>query len=772
MRLSGNFFSRAVMCGCSIIALAGAGRAHAAEAAAAPGPAAAPADGTRLEEVVVTAQRVEQQLQKVPVAETAFSHAQLVQHGIASVEDVQFHVPNINIREETDNGGLSIGIRGISVSAENFSYDSAVGVYLNSVFIARGSDFNATFFDVDNVQVLRGPQGTLFGRDTPVGAVLVDTTRPGSSYGGYIDGTLGFGGDALGNGSGRNIYRFEGAVDLPIAPDFAVRIAGYHLTDTGYAGSSVTGLRNSKDDNGVRATAVFTPNDKFKATFIVDYNGKDNGGAVFVPVGFTGFVSPTPFDELNGGMAAHNAEVSEIKNFNPYRGESNTPGQGETGQSYSATLLMDYRFNEDWDLRSITGYRHMTNNDLVDSISIPFPDNTTTDDMEQQQVTQEFDLSGDVTKDLHVLGGLYFFNETGFEQNLISAVVQTGLPSPPFPASPFLDPLLLRAQDIDNTSEAVFLNASYKILPTLTLTGGFRYSWDQKSLVLDDVFTVSHIPLAMGLQKYSDSTPIYDAKLTWQALDDLLLYASYGTGYRSGGIGFRAADAQFLPETSYTYEVGSKWDFHIGSMPARLNVALFDTQYKNFQVDVVLVNPIRQTIVNAGAATVRGAEFEFSVRPIHGLELTSTLGLLDAYYDSFIVNNVTLGGLINLTNNQLRDAPVASLSLSANYTVPAAYGDWVYTADYAYSSDYEADTEFQPSAPAAARTDAYHQSPTSIFNARITLAKAFGTSWDLSLWGKNLTDQVRIVYTLPAAGVDVASFGEPRTIGIEARTKF
>jgi iron complex outermembrane recepter protein len=375
VHLRGNLVSSAAMCGCSIIALAGAGRDHAAEAAAAAAPsqAAAPVDGTHLEEVVVTAQRVEQELQKVPVAETAFSNAQLLEHGIANVEDVQFHVPNINIRDETNNGSLSIGIRGISVSAENFSYDSAVGVYLNSVFIARGSDFNGTFFDVDNVQVLRGPQGTLFGRDTPVGAVLVDTTRPGSSYGGYVDASLGFGGDGLGKGSGRNIYRFEGAVNLPIAPDLALRIAGYHVTDTGYADSSVTGDRNSKNDSGVRATAAFTPSDKFKATLIIDYNGKNDGPAVFVPLGFTGFVSPTPVDELNGGMAAHNAVVGLINHFNPYQGESNAPGQGLTARSYSATLLMDYRFSENWDLRSITGYRHTTNNTLVDTVSIPFP---------------------------------------------------------------------------------------------------------------------------------------------------------------------------------------------------------------------------------------------------------------------------------------------------------------------------------------------------------------------------------------------------------------
>jgi iron complex outermembrane receptor protein len=330
----------------------------------------------------------------------------------------------------------------------------------------------------------------------------------------------------------------------------------------------------------------------------------------------------------------------------------------------------------------------------------------------------------------------------------------------------------LAGKNIDNSSEAVFANASYKILPNLTIQGGIRYAWDQKSLDVDSFYTVSQFVLAKGPSKYSDRTPIYDGKLTWQATRDLLFYASYGNGYRSGGIGFRAANADFRPETSYTYEVGSKWDFDIGSMPARLNTALFDTEYRDFQVDVVLLNPVRETIVNAGAATVRGAEFEFSIKPIEGLTLSSELGLLDAYYDSFIVDNITLGGLVNFTHNKLRDAPTASLSVSANYTVPSSVGNWVYTLDYAYSSSYEIDTEFQADAPTVARAPAYLQSPTNIVNARITLAKAFGSNWDVSLWSKNLTDQERLVYSLEAGGVDFATYGEPRSIGIDLRTRF
>jgi iron complex outermembrane receptor protein len=330
----------------------------------------------------------------------------------------------------------------------------------------------------------------------------------------------------------------------------------------------------------------------------------------------------------------------------------------------------------------------------------------------------------------------------------------------------------LRGQNIDNSSAAAFVNASYKILSNLTVSGGVRYSAERKHLDVNSRFLVSGIPLAIGPARFSGNVPVYDAKLTWQATPDLLLYASYGTGYRAGGIGFEAANAEFQPETSFTYEVGGKWDFNIGSMPARLNTALFDTKYKNFQVDVVLLNPVRLTVINAGAATIKGAEIEFTIKPIQGLEISSQLGLLDAHYDSFVINNATLGGLVDLTHNKLRDAPTASLSVSAGYTVPSSVGDWVYTVDWAHSSSYEVDTVFQTNAPPAAQTNVFHQSPTNIVNARITLAKAFGSTWDLSVWGKNLTDQVRLVYSLNVGNVDQAAFGEPRSLGIELRTRF
>ncbi len=773
MRFRGHTVSRAAMLGCcSVIALAAAGSVHAAD----------PSQGTQLEEVVVTAQRVDQKLQKVPVAETAFSKAALEKHSISDIEDVQFHVPSLSIVEQADNGSLTIGMRGINVSAANFSFDSAVGVYENGVFIARANDLNSTFFDVGDLQVLRGPQGTLFGRDTPVGAILIDTKRPGSTYGGYIDAGVGAGGDGIGNGSNRTFYRFEGAVDLPLSPDLNLRVAGYKVDDNGYAQSTFSDYRSySKDDAGVRATAVYTPTAKFSATVIVDYSHRDDGEPMFVPIGTTGPLGAQGYDLIHGGTAAASELNALVAHPNPYTDESVGTGQGIRGQTYSATVLLDYHLSDNWNLRSITGYRHLQSVSAADNTPIPLVvGGPTAETLEQSQVSQEFVLDGSLAKNLHMLAGLYYFDETGFEKDLIqSSVIPTGLPAP-FPAG-FVQPILYAGQNINNWSEAAFINLAYTIIPNLTISGGVRYSVDSKTMNVLGLLGPS-LALPTGLTAFNDThttvahVPVYDGKLTWQAMPDLLLYASYGTGYRAGGVGFRAPNSEFAAESSTTYEVGAKWDFNVASAPSRLNLALFDTEYKNFQVSVTEVDPLNplgvsQDVINAGAATIKGLEAEFSINPIRGLELSSTLALLDANYDSFLYP-LFPAGTANLKDNQLRDAPKVSLGLSGSYTIPTTAGNLVSTLDYAYSSSYEVDPVYQTNAPGALRTNEFRQSPTNIVNARITLAKAFGTNWDVSAWGKNLTDQVRLVDSFNINNLNEAAYGEPRSIGLEARMSF
>jgi len=741
---------------------------------------------TRIEEVVVTAQRSEQALQSVPVAVTAFDRTALEKQSIVTVEDIQFHAPNVQIRQDSAFGGLTVGIRGINVSSDNFSFDPAVGVYVNGMYIARSNDFTSTFFDVSNLQVLRGPQGTLFGRDTPVGAILIDTTRPGSTYGGYVKAGVGGGGGFGGSGADRTFYRVEGAIDLPVSSVLGVRLAGYYLNDNGWARSLATGYKGaSKDNSAQRATIVYTPTDQFKATLILDHSQTREGAPTYVPLQVP--VRALGADLLFGGTAVRDELRTLVVAGNPYVNKSWFPNSRKNkSESTSAVLQMRYQVNDNWTVDSTTGWRrtsrYTTNNNYGASSPLSGPSET---HLHQAQFSQEFVLNGDISTRMHFVGGMFYFNERGDNRvDLFNTIIPAGAALIPVD-------LRLNGNNIDNTSQSVFGNLSYDITPELTASVGMRYNDEKKIVSIDNAFVaITGTPLeprpgaviapfgqGTGVGVFKDNPSVYDAKLTWKVTPDLLTYAKYGTGYRAGGVGYQAGVlVPFDAETSKTYELGAKWDFQIGNAPARLNVAVFDTTYRNFQVPVITATVINtpagpttitsSAFANAGAAKIKGAELEFTIRPISRLNITSSLGLLDPKYKSFIIQGV------QFKDNKLRHASKVEFTLSAGYTVPTSVGDLVLQGDYAYSSSYETEIRYQTGAPVGFTTPLLRQGPTDIFNARVTLAKAFGSNVDVSLWGKNLSDQKRKVYSLVAADLFNAVYAEPMSYGIEVQAAF
>jgi iron complex outermembrane receptor protein len=766
--------SRAALLGCCGIA-AMATAARAATDSAAP----------QMEEVVVTAQRTEQKLQKVPVAVTVFNNAALQQKGIVTVEDLEYHTPNFNFILMPSINAPSISIRGIGGFADTFAQDAPIGTYVDDVYIARGDDFGQQFYDLQDVQVLRGPQGTLFGKDTPGGAVLVDTKNPDPTYGGYFDVGVGGGGYGLGSGANRSIYHLEGAINVPISPILGIRIAAFHDNDDGYAVSNFNGHRfYSRDDGAERATIMFKPNDKFEARLVLDHHTVDDGGPAYIDLGFTpSGADVQPYDELHGGTAAQNNLVALGQHPNPYvNGSGNTKQDGITGSGSSATLRLTYSFSDDWSLRSITGWRQTAHDTVSNSDSGgEFAAGALADDLRQEQVSQEFVLTGKITDKLRTTSGLFFFQETGQESTREPTVLSLGPSTPPYT---FFDPLNFAATNVKNISEAAFVNVSYDILPNLTASFGFRYSYDDKTSNLDTEYlggtlnpllgggAVPPTVLTKGPTKESAGQPLYDAKLTWQATPDLLFYLKYGTGYRAGGnsfFTFSTVNASFGPETSYTYEAGAKWSFNIGSVPGRLNTAIFYTGYKDFQNSVIVATPtaVEFYIANAGAAEYKGAEFELTIKPTNQLDLSASLGLLDATYTNYILGGANYDGL------PIPATPDENFSLSANYTIPSNVGDWLLHADYSITSSYNITDTFAPNSPIVSnRTNLYTQPVLNIVNLRLTLHQAFGSKVDVSLWTKNLLDETNLISIFPTAQEQEAIYGSPRTFGIELRAAF
>lgn len=762
--ISSRIVSRSVLLAfSSIVAMSSAAEAQTA-------PDAGSADTAKIEDIIVTAQRTDQKLQSVPVAVTAFNDAALEKQGVRNVEDLQFHAPNVSIREEASISGLSVGIRGINAGVDNFAYDSAVGIYENGVFVARGNSFGATFYDLEGVQVLRGPQGTLFGRATPVGAILIDTAKVKHDFGGYLKLTVGGGGNGIGSGADRGLYRVEGAVNIPLGESFGMRVAGYGVSDDGWARSRATGYRNfEKHDFGFRTTFRYSPGNDFNANLVLAYSHQHDGMPMFTPVEYVPGVSTLAYDGLTSTTVARDAAINLAKNYNPYENESPFTNERASGKQYSATLNLEYQLSSAVGLRSITGYRAIRNFQVNDLLGVNFPTSKTTDTTHQDQFSQEVLLTADLSSKLSVIGGLYYFQETGFEENILQYVT-LGANTP----AAFNDPLRLRGQDIRNTAASVFANATYKLTPELSISGGARYTREKKTVTLNSAFTAPVIPYGTGTFKFNDNVVVYDAKITWQAGSNLLLYAKYGTGYRPGGVGFRGPDSAFNPEKSNTTELGAKFDFNLGGMPARLNLAGFHTKYKDFQVSVTQSIPVvRTVIVNTGSATINGLEAEFTIRPVSNLNIGVNLGLIDAKYDKFVINDSSLGGLTDFTNNRLRNAPSATLSVAASYRIETGSGDIVPSIDYSHQSSYFVDAQYQPTAPLPiTQTNAFFQGPTNIFNARLEFEHAFGSKVNLAIWGKNLTDQRRLSYGLNIGGLRTAVFAEPLSYGLDVKFAF
>ena len=760
---SRTVFRSALMSVCSISAISGAALAQTTP------PATAATDSAKIEDIIVTAQRTSQKLQTVPVAVTAFNAETLEKQGVRTVEDVQFHTPNVSIREEASIGGLTIGIRGINAGVDNFAFDSAVGVYENGVFIARGHSFAGTFYDLDGVQVLRGPQGTLFGRATPVGAILIDTASVKSDYEGYLKVTAGGGGNGIGEGADRGFYRLEGAVNIPFNDSFGMRVAGYAVSDDGWARSRVTGYRNfEKHDFGFRTSFRYNPGDNFDATLVLAYNQQHDGMPLFSPTEYIPGISVPYNDALTGTTAQRDASIALAANQKPYENESLFRDERAERKQYSASLNMAYKFSDTANLRSITGYRAIRNFQVNDLSGIAFPAGTT-DTTHQDQFSQELLLNADVSEQLNIIGGLYYFQETGFEENLIKYVTLLG--NTP---NAFNNPLRVRGEDIKNTAASVFASATFKLTPELSIGAGARYTREKKVLTLNSAFLVVPIPYGSGTYGFKDNVIVYDAKINYQVNSDLLLYAKYGTGYRPGGVGFRGPDSAFNAEKSNTAELGGKFDFNLGSMPARLNVAVFHTKYKNFQVGVTQAVPVvRTVVVNTGSATINGLEAEFTIRPVTNLNIGVNLGLIDAKYGSFIIDDASLGGLVDFSNNKLRNAPATTLSVSASYRIETGSGDLIPSIDYSHQSTYYVDAQYQPTGPVPiTRTDAFRQTPTDIVNVRLELEKAFGSNVNIGLWGKNITDQRRLSYGLNVGGLRTAVYAEPLSYGLDVRLNF
>lgn len=733
---------------------------------------AAMAQQQGLEEIFVTARKVEESIQTTPIAVTAFTADELQARGAVNIRDIGPATPNlIGTRGPTGAGSdANFFIRGIGQEDSNAARDPGVGVYLDGIYIGRTQGAALDNLDIERIEVLRGPQGTLFGRNTIGGAVNIVTAQPAGEFGGKLRAV----------GGERDRVDLQGTVDLPmIGESLAVRTSlsyrrqdgwGFRPLDNVTLGNTevfsgrIQTSYEATDDLQVAFTADFmhfdgTSNPRYAAGF-VNFTEANNPNSPFFDPTQPVSAGTTPFGLINPIEAE--AEVSE--DWTLISTTSNDPNISSTVFGFGLTLT----WNLDWaEFKSFTSYRDLRSTDRTDFDGTSFRlDDFKSSRTEQWQFSQELQLAGQsFSERLNWVTGLYYFIERT-DQLTTFDFGSRGTPiSPPTP----FDPMTVESDQFifpETDNVAAYAQGSFDVLDKLSLTLGARLTYEEKAMnyfiAIRDPFGVladSLIPDFQGLAGIPVlETPIaprsenwtsfdWRAGLEYQALDTLLFYGSVATGFRSGGFNGRATRPQeataFDPEETISFELGFKSDMFDNRL--RLNAAAFLTSYDEIQIFAPpQPGALFFSIQNAGEAEITGFEVEVQAAPVNALLLTAGLGYMDAEFTELSASAFGAGLTLQ---SALPATPDWTINLTAQYTADLDdFGTLTFRTDWNYQDDI---VFFAGTSLSSTIQGAY-----DVTNARITWTHK-NERISVSAYGLNVFNER---YLLQAAD-NIAAFG-------------
>ena len=596
-----------------------------ADAAAQPSApdAAADAEGqdSATGDIVVTARRTEENVQRVPSSISAFSERALDRIQATDTTGLQGAVPNLNIVQgRGSSNSTNIYIRGIGQPDALQTFDPAVGVYVDDVYLSRIRGNQLDLLDVERIEVLRGPQGTLYGKNTIAGAIKFVTRRPGQTF--RANGSL-----AVGS---YDQVELKAAASGPFSDTVAAGFAVIRSMRDGYVGDSADNREyNDKNSIGGRAAIAFTPSSVVRVDLTADYSHDDAALAVGRPVNnLTTFSGGTLVvtDPVNSGSSYH------------WKGRT-TPGLPNStrlwNHGFAGTAAFD--LTDALTLKSITAYRNLKTRDFVDIDATQYEVGDVQVNVDEHQFSQEFQAvyAGDR---LSGVAGLYYLNE-GITSH--QEAYADDLLGPAFLNSPFKRTV---DDDLSTKSYAAFANGSYEVVPSVRLSAGIRYTKETKDYFRTTSTFYGLLPFfnatfafAPPKGKWSDWSPM--ASVDWQVNPTTMVYARAAKGFKSGGFNGRANSlgetSKYSPESVWSYEAGFKTTI---ANQVRLNGAIFTSDYKDFQARIGDIDPTAVVptpllkVLNVGKMRIRGAELEANWTPVTGLLIDSQLGYLDAKY--------------------------------------------------------------------------------------------------------------------------------------------
>jgi iron complex outermembrane receptor protein len=736
----------ALLCGVALPAIA-----HAQSQAQARG------DEAALEEVVVTAEKRAEGLQNIPIAITAISNTTLERAGVKEVGDLVQLTPSLQFGTRSTN--VFIAMRGIGQAGQDIGSQSGVTVSLDGVPLLNHFMMNPAFLDLERVEVLRGPQGTIAGRNATGGAINIYSKTPGDENDGSLSVTAG----------NRSRIGIRGHLNQAFSDQLAGRVSFQREEADGWLKNAFIGKRNDNTDLAeVRGQLLFTPSDTFSVRALVDYT-RDR--------------SDPGFAQILGRADPARPTVVELPEYPYPRNDPddltfyfNEPNRRDV-ESLRAAAIAIWNITPDITLTSTTGYiDHEI--DLTDLDVDATPADTARFDLiaiNARQVTQEFTLTADLSEKADIVAGAFYMRGESSEPLYLSLAT-------------FRNYLVyLPEETLD--SYAAYAQFRYQVTDKLRATVGGRYTIDDKSYEMDS--SVGGVPrISSDSGKFKAFTPRF--VLDYTPTDETLVYASVSRGFKSGGFNTLGDVSmpvnRFNPEYVWNYEVGLK--AMLFDSKVRLGLTGFYADYTNLQQTVFRLNDVTQVrfprVENSTSATIKGIELEGEANPIAGLRLTGAVTYLDASF-GFFCNNDPLyptqptspscvgatrdgqplpAGAVQLRGNALAQAPKWQSNVSAQYTFPLTDGlNLTARADYKWQSR----TYFDIYNNLQNSQDAY-----GLLNGSLELATS-DRAWSLLAWIRNAADKRYVSQGSAGSGANAAvtgSLGLPRMYGLTLTHQF
>jgi len=714
-----------------------------------------------IEEIVVRAEKKEATLQTSPLSIYAISEEEIEKRGIRTMHDVQYLAPGVTFNQTGPTGFITM--RGVGVEFTTIMAEPGVALHADGIYKGGAMASTIAMFDLESIEIVRGPQGTLNGRNSTGGSVNIYSRLPGDEAS-FEAGLMAGDYDRI---------RVELSGDIPVSDNLKIRLAGARDEREGY----IDNVNLNRDEDGeeysiFKAAAVWTPTEDLEVILRGDLFDMEQTGPVYL---FTTAVSG-PCCDTFGGLVTPTQS--------PWKSTGETPNDQEVEVS-GVSLEINYQINDSISLRSITAD---SNQDLeafrdIDGTSVPFLDSYRLEDMDE--FSQELTLLGTTGSLDWIVGGYYYKSESNYlgEFNFPALTpifkgfygAAFGLPGPLptleglaeriVPNSGRNDPDLLFLDDgifEETESKAVYAQGTYSISDQLRATLGVRYTKDEKTFVqtsTDNLFTGDTCVRQESNEDWNETTG--KISIDYRLSDRTFLYASVSTGYRSGGFDYGSCFDPFDPENLTSYEVGAKMDL---SEYLRVNIAAFVYDYEDYQAR--LFTPLGTETLNAPGADIQGVEVEIDWLATERFRLSGSVSYLNTEFKDFAAQDPMApeNGFVDLDGNNLLRSPELQANLTADFDIPLEAGLLTLRGEFAYMDEqhhslWNTDIGLEPS--------------RTMINYRVFFQPAAYESVSVSAFVNNATDDEYHVMVLNSGlvGGTTTAYGAPRTWGVQLRYK-